>query len=71
MRPVLVMDLTTAARALLAAPSEPRMQLSAKMLQDADFGDRYRRRFKQSYARFGHGTLAAAAQNMLWLLNPR
>ena len=62
MRPVLVIDLTTAARALLAAPSQQRMQLSAKMLQDADFGDRYRRRFKQSHARFGNGTLAAAAQ---------
>ena len=64
MRPVLVIDLTTAARALLAAPSEQRMQLSAKILQDADFGDRYRRRFKQSHARFGNGTLAAAAQKI-------
>ena len=57
-------------RALLAAPSEQRMQLSAKILKDADFGDRYRRRFKQSHARFGNGTLAVAAQKYALAVEP-
>ncbi|MDB4198154.1 hypothetical protein N9777_07800 [Ascidiaceihabitans sp.] len=70
MRPVLVIDLTTAARALLAAPSQQRMQLSTKMLQVADFGDRYRRRFKQSHARFENGALAATAQKYALAVEP-
>jgi len=67
MRPVLVIDLTTAARALLAAPSQQRMQLSAKLLKVADFGDRYWRRFKQSHA---HGILAATAQKYALAVEP-
>ena len=70
MRPVLVIDLTTAARALLAAPSQQRMQFSAKMLKVPDFRDRYRRRFKQSHARFGNGTLAATAQKYALAVEP-
>ena len=62
MWPVLVSYLTTAARALLAAPYAQRMELATGMLQAADFGDRYRRRFGQVHAGFGDGTIAAAAR---------
>ena len=70
MQPVLVTDLTMAARALLAAPYAQRMELAAGMLQAADFGDRYRRRFGQVHPCWGDGTLAAAARKHALAIEP-
>ena len=70
MWPVLVSDLTTAARALLAAPYAQRMELATGMLQAADFGDRYLRRFGQVHAGFGDGTIAAAARKHALAIEP-
>lgn len=62
MRPVLINDLTLAARALLLAQPVGREQLAAQLLQNADVGDRYTRRFGRIHADFGDGTLSAAAR---------
>ena len=62
MRPVLINDLTSAARALLLAQPVGREQLAAQLLQNADVGDRYTRRLGWAHAEFGDGTLSAAAR---------
>ena len=62
MRSVMVNDLTVAARALLCVQWVHRPEMAACMLQDADFGDRYTRRFGRVHAVFGDGTLSAAAR---------
>ena len=62
MRPVLINDLTSAARALLLVQPARRAKLATLMLQYADFGDRYTRRFGRVHAGFGDGTLSSAAR---------
>ena len=62
MRPVLINDLTSAARALLFVQPAGRERLAAQLLQNADAGDRYTRRFGRIHADFGDGTLSAAAR---------
>ena len=62
MRPVLHCDLTAAARALLAAPVSVRGELVARIVQQADFADRYSRRVGKEHCSWGNGTLATAAR---------
>jgi hypothetical protein len=62
MRPVLHNDLTTAARAILAAPEAEREELVAFIIQQAEFADRYYRRIGKVHCAWGDGTLAAAAR---------
>ena len=70
MRPVLINDLTSAARALLLAQPVGREQLAAQLLQNADVGDRYPRRFGRIHADFGDGTLSAAARKRPFARDP-
>jgi hypothetical protein len=62
MRPILINDLTSAARALLFVQPVVRGDLAAHLLQNADVGDRYTRRLGWAHAEFGDGTLSAAAR---------
>ena len=62
MRPVLVCDLTSAARALLLVKPDKWIELAELLIKNADFGDRYTRRFGHVHADFGDGTLSAAAR---------
>ncbi|MFT4708385.1 MAG: hypothetical protein ACI9PU_002234 [Ascidiaceihabitans sp.] len=62
MRPILINDLTSAARALLFVQPVVRGNLAAHLLQNADVGDRYTRRLGWAHAEFGDGTLSAAAR---------
>lgn len=61
MRPVLHGDLVAAARVLLGLPAEERPARMRQLLDAADLGDRYRRRFGRPHPRFGNGSLMAAA----------
>jgi hypothetical protein len=62
MRPVLINDVTTAARALLAVPAVDRMALAASLIGAADVADRYTRRLGRVHGEYGDGTLANAAR---------
>ena len=62
MRPVLVSDLITAARAVLASKPTLRTELALQLIKEADFADRYTRRFGRPHAVFGDGTLSSAAR---------
>lgn len=70
MRPVLVSDLTSAARVLLAVEPLQRMEMAAQMLKEAEFADRYTRRFRRVHAVFGDGTLAGAARKRTLAVEP-
>jgi hypothetical protein len=70
MRPVLVNDLTSAARALLLVQPTQRKALAKSLLQAADFGDRYTRRLGRVHAEFGDGTLSAAARKHPLAIEP-
>ncbi len=61
MRPVLHGDLTVAARRLLTVPLGTRWRTARKLIAQADAADRYRRRFGRAHAKWGNGTLRAAA----------
>jgi hypothetical protein len=61
MWPVLHSDVTAAARALLAVPASARSDLVARIVQQADFANRYCRRLGKPHSTWGNGTLAAAA----------
>ncbi|MEM8576242.1 MAG: hypothetical protein AAGF60_00170 [Pseudomonadota bacterium] len=62
MRPLAHIDLTDAARALLAQPAPHRPDLCARMIREADWADRYRRRLGRLHDLWGDGTLSAAAR---------
>jgi hypothetical protein len=62
MRPILVSDITSVARALLFVQPEQRQELVDDIFMEADFGDRYTRRFRRAHGKFGDGTLARAAR---------
>jgi hypothetical protein len=61
MRPVLHGDLVAAARVLLDLPVDQRPFRMQQLIDAADLGDRYRRRFGRPHPRFGNGSLMAAA----------
>lgn len=61
MRPVLLNDLTVAARALLKVPARARSELCAQMIKEAEFADRFTRRLNKQHPQWGNGTLLFAA----------
>lgn len=63
MRPVLLNDLTTAARALLWAPQAERKDLCQRILYKADIADRFTRRVQRRHPQWGNGTLVEAIEN--------
>ncbi|WP_323764909.1 hypothetical protein [Marinovum sp.] len=62
MRPVLHGDVTAAARALLMVPESAREALCHRMIEEADFADRYAKRLGRPHRLWGNGTLMAAAR---------
>ncbi len=62
MRPVLHGDVTAAARALLLVAPEAREALCRRMIEEADFADRYAKRLGRPHRLWGNGTLMAAAR---------
>jgi hypothetical protein len=61
MLPVLHGDVVTAARVLLAAPRPERGRMLARMLEEADWADAFRRRTGRIHRLWGDGSLRAAA----------
>lgn len=62
MRRVLWSDVTTAARAVLAAEPASREVFSAALVAQASHADKYTRRLRYDHPRWGNGTLLAAAR---------
>ena len=62
MRPVLVSDVTAAARALLSVREPRRNALCEDLLREAEYADRFTRRVGRPHPVFGNGTLLAAAR---------
>lgn len=62
MRPILHGDVIAAARVVLAAPAGLRERTCARLLQEADWADRFTRRLGKPHPFWGNGTLRAAAQ---------
>ena len=62
MRPVLHGDLSSAARALLAAPPEQREALCARLFHQAEAADRFRLCEGRLHPEWGNGSLMAAAR---------
>jgi hypothetical protein len=63
MRPVLLGDATMAGLALLAAPPGARASLLARMLDEAECADRYRRQTGRAHPVWGGGSLMASAMS--------
>lgn len=61
MRPVLHGDVTMAALALLAVPPDARAALLARILDEAERADRFRRQTGRAHPLWGGGSLMAAA----------
>lgn len=61
MRPLLLSDVSVAARVLLPVPEAAREDLCRALLRQAEFADRYTRRLKKPHPVWGNGTLLAAA----------
>lgn len=62
MRHLAPSDLSTAARALLAAAPAERIDLSRRMCREARAADSYRKRFGRSHPAWGNGSLEGAAR---------
>ena len=62
MRPVLHSDVIAAARAVLAAPVALRASTCTRLIQEADWADRFTRRLGKPHPLWGNGTLFAAAK---------
>lgn len=65
MRPVLISDLTTAARALLRVPLAERRQLCEQIVLEADAADRFTRRLQKPHPEWGNGTLVSASSRRM------
>ena len=61
MRPVLHGDVVTAARALYARPPGQRTALAARLIEEADRADSFRRTSGRRHPVWGDGTLLSAA----------
>lgn len=61
MRQILHGDVVAAARALLCAAPAARAALAARLIEDADVADRWRRRTGRAHPARGNGSLMAAA----------
>ena len=70
MRPVLHSDVIAAARAVLAAPEALRANICARLLQEADWADRFTRRLGKPHPLWGNGTLLTAAQRYRQVAEP-
>lgn len=62
MRPILHGDATSAARALMAAAPEARIDLLVRILREAEIADRHVLETRSVHPQFGNGTLMAAAR---------
>lgn len=62
MRPVLLSDVTAAARVLLGVAAARRIACCERMIREADHADRYVRRSGRLHPDWGNGTLLAAAR---------
>ena len=70
MRPILHGDATSAARALMAAAPEARIDLLVRMLREAEIADRHVLETRSVHPQFGNGTLMAAARKHPLLPEP-
>lgn len=70
MRPVLICDLTVAARALLFVQAEGRERLAAQFFQDADVGGRFTRLLGRAHPALGDGTLSGAERKWSLAIEP-
>ncbi|GKY88739.1 DUF7742 family protein [Sinisalibacter aestuarii] len=70
MRPVLHGDLTMAGLALLAAPPEARPMLLARMLEEADRADSYRKTTGRAHPHLGCGSLMSVAMSRPRMAEP-
>ena len=61
MRPVLPVDVSAAARALLAVPAPVRAAWARRLIKEACAADAYCRQTGRAHGRWGNGTLMAAA----------
>ena len=71
MRPLEHIDLTDAARAVLAHPAPARAALCARLLDEADWADRYTRRIGKAHPYWGDGSLSSAARKRPRAPEPR
>ena len=62
MRPVLLSDVTAAARALIGVPEDRRVAFCRRILAEAEAADRFARRLGRPHPRWGNGTVLAAAR---------
>jgi hypothetical protein len=62
MRRLVLQDVISLARALLAAPEADRIALGQSLLMHADVADRFRKRLARRHPLWGDGTLEAAAR---------
>ena len=62
MRPVMLSDVTAAARVLLGVAAAQREECCVAMLREAEHADRYTRRLGRLHPVWGNGTLLAAAR---------
>lgn len=62
MRPVLPGDLDAAVRCLICADPPSRAGLARELVARADVADRFRKHVGRAHARFGDGSLMAAAR---------
>lgn len=61
MRPLLPGDLDCAVAVVMAQPPETRARVAARLLEQADLADRYRKRLGRAHPVFGTGSLMSAA----------
>ncbi len=70
MRPVLHIDLTDAARALLGMPQPLRQRACTRMIEEAEWADVFARRTGQDHPLWGNGTLSDAARKRVLAREP-
>jgi hypothetical protein len=65
MRPVMLSDLTTTARALLRVPMAERRALCERIVCEAKMADRFTRRLQKQHPEWGNGTLVSASSKCM------
>lgn len=70
MRPVMHGDISSAARALLAARPDLRPALARQMIHEAECADRYVIENRRIHPQFGNGTLMAVARKRPLAVEP-
>lgn len=71
MRAILHGDITSAARALLPVPQGARRARCRRLIKEAEFADRYTRRFGKIHPLWGNGSLMGAARKYPLAREPR